>query len=165
MKPLAKIIENPSGWDSLANYAGDIPDPAWLCLMTRSRDSDVLTESNWECALKALGGEGVDVEIFRFGHWACGWWEALAVKEGSDKQEPAQEIYDSLEDYPVLDEDDFNLREQEKADTVWRDCYDWKDRIKYIRKNRYQFEFHGMQDLLDCIRGNYFPGYASELLT
>jgi len=92
LKPLKEIVSNPSGWDSLDNFAGEIPEPEWLFLLSRSRDSDELTESNWRCALKQLGGESENVSIDRFGHWACGWWESLSVREGSPEHEKAKVI-------------------------------------------------------------------------
>lgn len=164
LKPLKEIVSNPSGCDSLDNYIGAIPEPEWLCLLTRSRDSDCLTESNFRSALRELGGEGDNVSIDRFGHWACGWWEALSVRAGSPEHEKAKEIADSLEDYPVVDEDDFSELESETADQVWRDCYTDRDRVEYIREHDNQFEFRSYSDLLGCARGRYFSGYASELL-
>lgn len=163
MKQLLKVVESPSGWDSLANYAGDLPEPHWLCLLTRTRDSDELGESNFACALEQLGGESDDVQVFRYGHWACGWWEALCVREGTEKCETAQQMHDALQDYPVLDEDDFSRREQESADMVWRD-FPAKERFEYVRTHRSQFEFHDFADMLNCMRGKYFSGYASELI-
>lgn len=164
MPLLRDIVKNPSGFDSIANYLGDIPEPDWLCLMTRSRDSDCLTESNWRIALAALGGESDDVEIFRFGHWACGWWEALAVRDGSPQADAAREMFASLQDYPVLDEGDFSELEMEEANRVWSDCYQESERLEYIRKNRSQFEFSSLSDMIACVRGKYFCGYASDLL-
>jgi len=165
MKKLSEIVENPSGFDSLNNYSGSIPDPEWYCLLTRSRDSDVLTESNWECAIERLGGEiEGEVEIFRFGHWACGWWEAMAVKQGTKQFQEAEKIESELEDYPVLDDFHFSEREMEEANTIWSNCYNKADRIRYIRDNRSQFEFHDFSDLMAVVRGAYFNGYASELI-
>jgi hypothetical protein len=164
MKKLIDVMANPSGFDSMANYAGDVPDSAWLVVMTRNRDSDVLTESNWECALNRLGDESDAVQVFRFGHWACGWWEALCVQAGTDSEQTGRAIFRALEDYPVLDEADFSEKEQSEADSVWRDCYRIKERIDYIRKFRSQFDFRDLSDLIACVRGEYFAGYASELL-
>jgi hypothetical protein len=164
LTPLRDVVKNPSGWDSYSNYLGEIPEPEWLCVLTRNRNSDCITESNWRCALKQLGGEGENVTIDRFGHWACGWWEALSVKAGSPEHRIAQEIKSSLSDYLVLDEDDFSQLEDEEAQKVWQDCYRDRDRIEYIREHRNQFEFHDFADLLGCARGKYFAGYASELL-
>jgi hypothetical protein len=164
LTPLRDVVKNPSGWDSLDNYAGEIPEPEWLCVLTRNRDSDELTESNWRCALQQLGGESDNVTIDRFGHWGCGWWEALSVKAGSPQHRIAQEIQSSLSDYPVLDEDDYTELQDETADRVWRDCYNDSDRIEYIREHRDWFTFHSFADLLGNARGKYFSGYASELL-
>lgn len=160
---LKDIVKNPSGFDSLANYMGEIPDFEWLCVMTRSRDSDCLTESNWRTALNMLGGESDNVRVDRFGHWACGWWESLSVKDGSPAHAIGEGIKDKIDSYPVLDEEDFCELENEKAQTLWESFRD-KDRIEYIRKNRSQFEFSSFEDLLGCVRGKYFGGYASELL-
>lgn len=138
----------------------------WFVLMCvgRNRDSDCLSESNFAAALEILGGEGDDVEVHRFGHWACGWFEIILVKPGSLAIERAEEIEDRLDGYPVLDEADFSEREMEAANQVWRDCYSVEDRIRYIRRKRSDFEFHDFRDLMSCVRGRYFAGSASELL-
>lgn len=164
MKKLIDVIKNPSGFDSMSNYLGSIPDKQWLVVLTHNRDSDVLTESNWDCALERLGGESDTVEIFNFGHWACGWWEVLCVIEGSEAHKLALEIESDLDSYPVLDEDDFSEREMNEANEVWEKCYNKKERLNYIRKFKNQFEFHDFKDLMCVIRGEYFNGYASELL-
>jgi hypothetical protein len=67
MKPLLDTVANPSGFDSLSNYVGQTDFGQFYTLITRSRDSDTLTESNWICALELLGGESETVEIHRFG--------------------------------------------------------------------------------------------------
>ena len=43
-------------------------------------------------------------------------------------------------------------------------AYDDASRLEYVRKYRDQFEFNDYADLIGCIRGRYFAGYASELL-
>ena len=148
----------------MANFAGQLPDEGWGCLVARNRDSDLLSNSNFETALEQLGGEGENVEIVRIGHWACGWIEYLGVREGTPEYDSAVEIHASLEDYPVLDDEDLSQREYEEAHRVWADCYSASERIKYIRDNRSQFEFDNFADLLGNARGKYFSGYASELL-
>ena len=164
MRKLSEVMMNPSGWDSRANYMGAIPEDTWLCVMGWNRDSGILSESNRETALAMLGGESDNVQIFRFGHWACGWVEYLAVKSGSPSEKIGQEIFDSLDSYPILDESDFCERENEEANRVWLECFNAKERIAYIRKHREQFEFHNWLDLRSCVRGDYFAGYASELI-
>lgn len=164
MKTLESIIFTPSGWDSRANYAGQTEFPGLLVVLGRNRDSDELAESNWRVALKDLGGESETVQVIRIGHWACGWVEYLCVKEGSEHQESAQEMVDRLEEYPILDEDDFSELETEEAERVWKDCFNVRERIAYIRGHQSQFEPQSFADLLGCVRGLYFIGYASELL-
>lgn len=113
MKQLKNVVASPSAFDSMANYTGEIPEDNWLCLLTRNRDSDTLTESNFECALKELGGESETVRIDRFGHWACGWWESLSVLKDSRAEEMALSIEKRLESYPVLNDDDWSKRQYE----------------------------------------------------
>ena len=137
----------------------------WFVVLGRNRDSDCLTESNFAVALKMLGGESDTVEVHRFGHWACGWYELILVQPGTDAEKTARQIRDDLDGYPVLDEDDFSRREQEAADEVWKTCMRVKDRIDFIRRYRSEFEFHSFADLLGCVRGKYYAGYASTLLS
>lgn len=131
----------------------------------RSRDSDDLEESNFHCMLRELGGESETVLVIRESHWAVGWVEWIAIHESdSEALKTADEIQDALAGYPVIDEEDWSERETESANIIWRDCYDWQERIRYIRDHRYQFEFHDFADMLSCVRGNFFAGYASELI-
>jgi len=131
----------------------------------QTRDSDALARSNFRCMLRALGGESETVLVIRESHWAVGWVEWIAIHESDSKAlQTADEIAAALEDYPVVDESDWSDLEMEDADDVWRDCYRPSDRIDYIRRNRDQFEFHSLSDMIGCIRGKYFAGYASELL-
>ena len=76
----------------------------------RNRDSDLLEESNFACALKELGGEGENVEVHRFGHWASGWFEILIVNPNTEAAKEALRLEEKLNNYPVLDEDDFSQR-------------------------------------------------------
>ena len=158
----------PTGFDTAGLALDDRQD--WLVLpCSRNRDSDCLAESNFAAALKSLGGEGADVEVHRFGHWACGWFEVIIVRPCSEAEKEATRIEDALEDYPILDESDHSERELAEADRVWEQyrvsgLSQEASRIEYIREHRSQFEFHDMTDLMGCVRGKYFAGYASELL-
>jgi hypothetical protein len=165
MYTLDSVVKNPSGYDSHANYIGPTEFPGLLVVLTRIRDEECLGQANWESAFAMLGGkETDDVVIHRFGHWACGWWEALCVREGSEAHTIALDIENRLVGYPVLDDETLSWLEQEKANDVWRTCYSWKDRIEYIRKHPDQFEPRSLAGLLACVRGEYFLGYASELI-
>jgi hypothetical protein len=155
--------------DGYRNFIGDDSDYRdWLGFIGQSRDSKPLERSNFTVAvarLKAIDPDGNDWRKESFGHWACGWIEEVYVRPGSEVAKAAQEMRDALELYPVLDEEHFSELENEEANEVWRNCYRVQDRIDYIRQHRSQFEFRGIGDMLGCIRGNYFVGYASELIS
>ena len=140
----------------------------WLVVpVSRTRDSGPLEESNYACTMKALrevDPEGNDHEDHRFGHWGPGWFEVIIVRPESKAHRVAQDIAAALADYPVLDDTDLSQREEETAGAIWRDCYNTRQRIKYIRENRSQFDFRNIADMLSCVRGNYFAGYTSELI-
>lgn len=148
-------------WTLPSHYVG-AEWSEYFVFLGRNRDSDDLTESNFECGLKAIGGESDTVRVIRESHWACGWIEWIAIHESDESALAiASELIDALNDYPVIDEEDWSNRESESADNFWRDCFDDKDRVAYIREWRDQFYFHNMADLIACARGRYFNGYAS----
>lgn len=148
----------------------------WLVAIIKTRDSEALERSNFRAMLESLGGNGTegakgshsisdDVAIEEANHWACGWIQYLIINPNNkDLVAIATKQLERLENYPVLDEEDFSREETEEADLVWKSCYRVKERIAYIREHRSQFDFHSLSDLLGCVRGNYFAGYASELL-
>jgi hypothetical protein len=68
------------------------------------------------------------------------------------------------ESYPILSEDDHSALEQEEADRVWCENYNARERLEYVRRHRGQFDFRNFTDMLGCLRGKYFSGYASELI-
>ncbi len=147
----------------------------WFIAAAQHRDSDCLTRSNFRCFKQALaddpsiyaftaGAEGAFV-VESFNHWAVGWVEYLLI---NPECQPAVSLADSLraslEDYPVLSDDDLSALEHGEAHDIWRTCYSPSERVDYIRKHRSQFEFQSFADLLGCARGMYFAGYASELI-
>lgn len=160
------------GWSGAPSDAED-----WAIFYVENRDSDILSLSNAEAIAEIMkpfcgsSEDGDDCQRESHGHWACGWIEGYAIRclDSSGQPTPAWlawcEIQASLEKYPVLDEESFSRMEQEKADTVWRDCYNDRRRVEYIRKHRGQFEFSSLADMLACARGSYFAGYASDLLS
>ena len=160
--------ENLKRWTMPSHYAGATWPNHYSAGVGQSRDSDCVERSNFACMLKALGESEV-VTVVREGHFLVGWIEWIAIEaDGSDESDKALAIADKiagdLEDYPIVDEDHLSMVEDEEANEVWTNCYNWQDRIAYIRANRSQFEFHNYADLLGCVRGQYFAGYASELI-
>lgn len=151
--------------DGYQNFMGDDSYyQDWYGVIGRSRVSDILEECNFEVALDMLGGEGENVRVERYGHWACGWIEEIYVRPETEEYNIACKIEKSLEDYPILDEEKFSEMESAAANEVWRDCYSIRDRIEYIREHRSQFDFNSITSLREVIRGEYFNGYASEIL-
>lgn len=181
---------DPTGIDGegkfLTGYDDDHPDRQdWLvCPVTRTRDTpdnDLLAESNFSAMLDALGGEGENVEVYRFGHWGPGWFEIILVRPGTPEETTAREQEERLENYPVLDEDDFSRRELEQQieriesilppeddrtsnfpDTatgdLWRHCWDNQgfDRGNYETLARDYMVSHGWV-IPECRSVTYFP--------
>jgi hypothetical protein len=161
--------ENLKRWTRPSHYAGENWPNHYSAGVGQSRDSDALERSNFICMLGALGGESDVVTIVREGHFLVGWVEWIAIEaDGTPESDKAlaiaDEIMAALSDYPVINDDHYSETESEEANEVWQNCYNWQDRIAYIRRNRNQFEFHNYADMLGCVRGNYFAGYANELL-
>lgn len=152
----------------------------WLVASTLNRDSDCLSRSNFRCFAELLGGKRADVDtasrkgsidlsdslaIEEASHWACGWIQYLIINPACcELVKIAENTLEKLDGYPVVNEDDWSMLEDEEAQSVWRDCCRTKDRLQYVREHRREFEFSGIADMLSCIRGKHFAGYASELL-
>lgn len=173
----------PTGFDSRSNfvaYDSEAIDSIqnWLVGPSRNRDSSCLEESNFAVVLKDLGGEGDNVQVHRFGHWACGWYELILIRPETREASSWAEWESALADYPVADDSDFSERECEAANETWRHCYSDAQRIEYMRKHPSQFDclfqprdkppsltVDRWRDILANARGRYFGGCASELLT
>jgi hypothetical protein len=181
-----QTVNEAHGRDSA--YWGERGD--WYIVLTTTRDADCLTRSNYRTMLKLLGGNGGEgakgsqdisenLAVEESTHWACGWVQRIVIRPASVElrdtdpnawlecvrlQEIAAKALARIESYPVLDEDDFSELEIEEANDTWARCYDVSGRVAYIRKHRSQFEFRDFADLLGCVRGKYFAGYASELI-
>lgn len=152
--------------DGYHNFLGDDPEyREWIGFLGQHRGSDCLERSNFRKGLEAIGGEGENVRVERFWHWAVGWVEEIYIRPGTEEEKRAEEIVEKLEGYPVLDDDDFSSLEQEEADEVWKNCYSVKSRIEYMRENEKQFEFRSFSDMRSQVRGEYFGGRASELIS
>jgi len=106
---------------------------AAFVFLARHRDSELLTQSNFECAIARLGGESDTVVIVRESHWAVGWVEWIAIHESDvESLERAKDMIDSLNDYPALDEDDWSQREWDAAQCYW-ESLDLPERISLCR--------------------------------
>lgn len=110
----------------------DHPQADWILgPVGHHRDSDLITESNWDvmCNRYFLADpEGTDYEIHRFGHFAVGWVEEIAVRPGSACAAIQAELRATLEDNSVLDEDHLSSTE---TDAEWKSWESWgKDEFR-----------------------------------
>jgi hypothetical protein len=152
-------------WTKPDHYAGASWPEYYSSGVGQSRDRDALERSNFTCMLRALGGESDTVIVVNEGHWAVGWVEWIAIHQDDDKALAiADKIKGDLEDYLVINEDHWSELEMEDANETWTNCFDDRERLAYIRKHRSQFEFYDYADLINCVRGRHFAGYASDLL-
>jgi hypothetical protein len=161
---------------SLPPYYFGASWPDHYVFLSRNRDSDTVAESNWRVAIARLEAlpefeppEGEEEIVTRYvvreSHAACGWVEWIAIhKNDTAALEAADEMAARLENYPVLSDDDLSELEMEEADRVWKENYSDRERLEYVRQYRRQFDFRDFSDMLACMRGRYFSGYASELL-
>lgn len=123
-------------WTRPTSYGGFSPDGDYIVL-TRTRNSDALTESNWDtaCTIFADAGHMVEwyhsddgtrphVYFWRAGCSMIGWIEYLMVHQDAPAGAiaVAQSIADSLADYPALNEDDWSEREYRETCDYWSDC-------------------------------------------
>lgn len=124
MKYLNKTV-----WTRPDSYAGFNPEGDYV-LAARTRDSDILTESNFECMEKDLLAESQEYETendepfiysWRAHHWACGWIEYLMLRQAAPDalKDHCDTILSELDAYPVYNEDDFSEREYERAQETW----------------------------------------------
>ena len=89
-----------------------------------NRDSDELTESNWQVFIDGLEKTNSDDwRILRFKHFACGWYEFVILKPNSASYDFYIQCLESLEDYPILDEDHFSSLQYENFNKLIEDHY------------------------------------------
>jgi len=99
----------------------DLDDTVWGRMFGRSRDSDLIEESNWSVICEEMEKYEHDWTTETASHWAVGWVEYGRVRV-YDKQGNytagflhCVEISERLSEYPLLDEEDFSRREFEEA--------------------------------------------------
>jgi hypothetical protein len=126
----------------------------------RSRDSDCLEESNFHAMLAALGGESDTVQVVRESHWAVGWVEWIAIHESDEKSlRTADRLRSDLDDYPILDEEDFSEREEHECEVMWRMGFHPSDRIRRLRDSGCTT---GFRELRAAVNGDWHA--AASLL-
>lgn len=151
--------ENLQRWKMPDSYFG-AEWPEYFVFLARNRDSDSLVRSNFECALREIGGESETVIIVRESHWACGWIEWIAIHESDAAAlKQADKISSALQDHPVVDEDHWSALEYDEACAYWESMT--------VRERAYYCEKAGIS--IFAARRDYLPddpsGYLFESLT
>lgn len=116
----------------------------WLVFLGRNRDSDLLSNFNFDTVYERLSnrmsasacddlGEET-VRVVRESHWACGWVEWIAIHPiDIGAVALAEEMARDLDAYPVLDEDQWSEKEHEAVDEAWA-ALSVRDRLELIQR-------------------------------
>lgn len=159
-------------WKRPDSYGGFSPDGDYM-ILSRHRDSDTITRSNWEVACESLKAEAWDsrdmegrpaVYHWRAGHWAVGWVEYLCVRADApdDVLTEAGEIVCSLADYPILSDDHHSDLEYSEACELWeresvrgrfRVIKDSGARVSIFAARRDELPNDDSDAILDYLRG------------
>lgn len=133
---------NLSRWTLPPSYGGARWDGYYIAPVGRNRDSDILTESNWQSQWEALEPLRADVDcddiqspkIVLESHWAVGWVEWVAIHESNaEALRAADEMAASLSDYPVLDDEAHSRMEWEAYGEAWTH-YGCRDFIRELSR-------------------------------
>jgi len=87
---------------------------------TRHRESELADQSNWDAHLEALSAadpSGEGFEVVRVGNPFTGWGEHVMVSP--DLAHVVEALRERLENYPLLNEDDYSARQWELACESW----------------------------------------------
>jgi len=131
-------------WEHPSDYWGHSPDGDYV-LYSRSRDSEILHNTNYELILQELldisdpdkeemEAYGDCVYDFRANHWAVGWVEYIILRYNSPDVViiRAAEIVEALEDYPVVDEMAYSDAQTEAMNDYWTQA-SLSDRVEWCR--------------------------------
>lgn len=137
-------------WEHPDSYFGT-EFPGWYILYSRCRDSHRIANCNYETIVTQLNADeswegdeppepGTEPSVISasFNHWAVGWLEFILVHEQSPKLQQAQEIYDALSNYSILDEEALGEMELNDAEEAWSNA-DLKERIDWCKESGLSF--------------------------
>jgi len=150
---------DPTGFDHKGAFLHEQMLDWYVVPVIRTRDSGILTISNFECAAGMISDASVmdnelSFETHRFGHWGPGWVEIIIVRPGSNCETEAGKIAEMLENYPILDEDDFSQREWEYVEESWQNM-SIRERVKLCAE-------HGIS--IFAARHDYLPAHGNGRL-
>jgi hypothetical protein len=137
LKAAAK--EAAGNWRRFESFAWDrarqLARPeSWAIVYTNHRDSGLLDQSNAAAIEEALepftNGNDPDVVAEHHHHWAVGWIDGFSIRvfrrgRITKAFQTYHELVERMDDYPVLDDEDYSRREYEAtleniADSAWR---------------------------------------------
>lgn len=125
--PIEEIAKKAAGdWKKIDNFVWfDSPEDedTWTIISPEHRDSTLIDKSNSEAIQAALGADEFsdDVIIGSATHWAVGWVTHICIRvyDAAGNITPAfRELVDiqlRLQEYPVLDDEDYSRREYEAS--------------------------------------------------
>jgi hypothetical protein len=155
----------------LNTYAGHRPTPLdghicgeldalLIAPVSRTRDSGILTESNWAIVTEAILklAQHEETQIYRFGHWGPGWYELLLIHpDDTAAVACAEEWARALADYPVASDSDYSEREWTEASNAWARMH-LKDRIATCTKYRHGIFAARHDEIPENIELSYLVG-------
>jgi hypothetical protein len=116
----------------------------YVCIYSKSRDETLLGISNYE-NIKDMLKDIPNIEENNFTHWACGYIDVIMIHKDNiteDIQNKIMDIFDRLDGYPVINEEDYSQKELDSTlenidsaasgytktdlpDTWLNDVYNW----------------------------------------
>ncbi len=146
-------------FDSFYWFRDDIQDAEkWAIIYTHHRDSGLLDLSNASVIEKSLetftDGDDPDVILESHNHWAVGHIDGFSIRvfrDGkiTDAFRKYHKLNERMDDYPVLDEDDYSNREYEA--TVENVAHAaWRLKDEYELPEDWQYDVYGWLSDNDC---------------
>ncbi len=122
-----KLVGNWKKFDSFGWWGEPAQADQCAIIYTHNRDSGPLDLSNAAIIAKALEPFG-DAIPQRHNHFAVGWVEGFVIRvyrrgKITDAFKAYYELNKRMDDYPVLDEEDFSRRESEAQGEAYENCY------------------------------------------
>ena len=129
-------------WERINNYIGtDFSD--YFEIEHKDRNSCAMTRSKYKCiseklfAIEDKGNykSGEYVIINPYTHWACGRGETIMIRDDAPVEflEAAEHYLESLEWYPVYNEDTYEQMKTECANERWE--FEKDDFIDWLKKS------------------------------
>ena len=111
-------------------YMGEHFDNCYL-LYTKSRDANLLTQSNWRTIIKYLDDHNAKYSVVGFSHWLCGYVDQILISPGDQHSvDVGNEITKELQEDPIFDEDDYSELKSEKAHEMLKDIREDIDNLE-----------------------------------